>query len=779
MVERPLHELDIALAIMRGRDFRRDFDPTTLKQHTALQYGQAFDDLLRTCHSKMFQDMYKDYVTQRPHNRMDDPMRPGSLDEPWKNPILRHEMNYLAKKLFDGAQMKADIDELPEILAESYIRLKKIQPFAYGNGMTLGLFMSAVTELAHDRHIFFDTRRLSMPDHEMLATIDQKVPNINQLYGHVENKDERIKDAVRPAMDLLVPIFTQALDSSIVRNPPRKEIEKWPPLPDSSVEIGGLRFLMQQRGGDRYLITVNGGLVPLNKPDHTGLDLETHLNRHIASEHLIDTFRVRPTDDAYLPIARPEAGKADGVSLAKGEPLACLNVNPLTGLTGRYNKRLSDFLDREKPALLEAGIISKNSLGFIDLATPKVAEALRGRLADGDSFRQVLDTAVEHASAMMHIVNTAVDKAFEGKTSPAAEGNAPQFIMSQGGAASGKSNVESHAEKLCGNNYVTASLDAARENFQLYEVMLKAGHHADDYAVLAPVATLIRENIARRAYNEGYNLLYDGTGIPYGGKYDKLIATYHDKKFPVSTGGLMGGDSIGTDAPTLRFQTSVVGVDAMLYVPEERKGEFGASTPERKQMRFKATGRTLPDNEMYERHEQAAKSFLAAAFDSKVDTFKLYDNAGAPSEESLLAQRFAKVDAATKDALNEAQREGRLMDKVKELGWMPPLVESPKEMTEKGISFVLNKQGKDEYTVLMVYDTSRFIDLVRKSHLNERPVGYEALPYLDDVSNWLVQHGVGDTNGRGSKADLKKPLSHADGVREREEKGPAPHPRLH
>lgn len=431
---------------------------------------------------------------------------------------------------------------------------------------------------------------------------------------------------------------------------------------------------------------------------------------------------------------------------------------------------------------MDAGVITKNALGFSDLATPGVAEALRGRLAADDPFRQVLDTAIEHATGMMQIINAAVDKVFEGKTPAIATGNSPQFMMSQGGAASGKSKVSAHAQKLCGDNYVTASLDTARENFQLYDVMLKAGHHADDYAVLAPVASLIRENIARRAYNEGYNLLYDGTGIPYGGKYDKLVASYHDKKFTLDNDALsgfsLGGDAVGT-VKQVRFETSVVGVDAMLYIPEERKAEFGASTPERKQARFKATGRTLPDNEMYERHEQAAKSFLDAAFDAKVDIFKLYDNAGAPSEESLLAQRFAKVDAATKDALNEAQREGRLMEKVKELGWMPPLVESPKEMTERGLSFILNKQGKDDYTVLMVYDTSHFIDLVRKSHLNERPVGYEALPYLDDVSNWLVQHGIGDTNGRGSKADLKKPLSHTESLREREQKGPPLHPTIH
>ncbi|MEQ1530796.1 MAG: zeta toxin family protein, partial [Methylococcales bacterium] len=87
--------------------------------------------------------------------------------------------------------------------------------------------------------------------------------------------------------------------------------------------------------------------------------------------------------------------------------------------------------------------------------------------------------------------------------------------MCMGGAGSGKTAVEELAAAQCGENYVTASLDEFRKISDLYQVLTAASHHSDDYVYVEPFANRLRSLVANHARENHYNILYDGTGIPY------------------------------------------------------------------------------------------------------------------------------------------------------------------------------------------------------------------------------------------------------------------------
>lgn len=557
-----------------------------------------------------------------------------------------------------------DVGELADALAEFYSNMRKLLPFKYGNVLTIDFFLTALFDRKKFRDVWpdgIDFRRLGEENAAVL---------LNKKSSHAE--------LVAAFRDVLDGSRTPALDN------PRKDETGFFDLPNKKIEIEGIPFLSfvgdgkTGKKGQIYIVAVNGGLVKLSEAREKLKELRR-------DQILIGDLEPFETN-LFLPgtekLRAPGKNKIDGISVSdNAAPLCCLDIDVMTGLRSGWNDEL-------KKLIKSVGVGEKENP--FKLANNKDLKAALIKKAVGNpQLTRCVEIAYERLSALVPIMDDICKREIDGKTAS----EDPQFFMSMGGGGSGKGVVEDMVSAKCGDNYVKASLDEFRKHSDLYRLLIAAGHHSDDYRMVEKLASSLRDWVTAKARDKGLNILYDGTGIPYDGKYGDMVK---DFKHRDEEAGKKYKD----------YTTCVVAVDNSI---ERSIGNV--------QDRMKKDSRILPWNVVKEKHQGFPSAFMAAADDRNLDHLCLFGNDAGRGEHRLIAE----LDRKNFDAIKfvTARENGRLGD---EIGAQSSFALS---LLKNAASHVIRPQNDNAALLslqndaaLLVYDAERFTKMIEKGQLN-------------------------------------------------------------
>lgn len=637
--------------------------------------------------SHIHREMYHDWKEQLTVKH-----RPGSMIDPDKRQQFRKAVAGLVlddekcrdTAVFDNNGFVIHTADIAERLAGFYLKMRKIRPFSYGNRITLDFFMTVLGKLPAFKSVYeagIDFRRLSADDAKALH--DQ-----------------------RSSLDALTLAFEHALDptgTKSLQNRPNA-FGIWP---EHKTFVGGIPFLSHRTSdGIDCLVRIDGGLVPLDSVREKDF---------VAGKHFADfPLHISERVIGYLPgteeLRAADKHEIDGVRLSESgiAPLFCLDINMLTGLRLPSHTELMELLRQCEGVKTPIFKLANN-------------EALKIRLliaADGDlRLKRGVEIAFERLGRIMAKLEAAKAAIFEGKTPDAN----PKLFMCMGGAGSGKTAVEEIAKAQCGDNFVIASLDEFRKVSDLYLVLTTAGHHSDDYVYVEPFANRLRDMVADHARTFGYNLLYDGTSIPYHPRYATLIKQFKEAG----------------------FHTQIAAVDAFIVKPRGREEElFRSGVIDSVKARFEDTGRALPWVITVYKHIRSPESFLDALEDSALDKLALFANDGERGKHYLVAESFLLSDQQA-EILRGKQHDGGLAEHLRLIiAWrydsllnvlslgdqdrLAGLLARNPAFGEDNVAYLIYPVQNGN-RVLLIYNTRRMIDFVEKRQLNPHASGTEGL----------------------------------------------------
>ncbi|WP_084190951.1 zeta toxin family protein [Methylomarinum vadi] len=681
-----LKKLRTALAILQGTKLLSTLqqEAESTVSHDQTKRFTYLTMLFTRIHREMFVD-WKEQATvaHRPGTITDAETR-QQFRKTFARLVLDGDKN-CDTALFDNNGFVIKTDNIAERLADFYIKIRAIRPFAYGNRITLDFFMTALGHLPAFKAVYeqgIDFRRLAHGDADILHDPQSSHRLVTQAFGH--------------ALD---PTRTKSLQNQ----PNRYGI--WP---ENKRFLSGMPFLSHRtKQGLDCLVTVNGGLVPVDS---------IREEYFVKGKHFADyPLNVSQHVVGYLPgteeFRRPDKKFIDGINIGEDgtAPLFCLDVNMLTGLRSPSHIEFVELLKTytgtgEKSALFK---LANN-------------EPLRNTLisaANGDArLVRTVEIAYERLGRINRILVNATQEIFAGKTPDVN----PKLFMCMGGAGSGKTAVEEIAKAQCGDNYVVASLDEFRKVSDLYRILTAANHHSDDYVYVEPFANRLRDMVAQHAKEAGINLLYDGTGIPYQPRYSTIINQFK----------------------AAGFHTQITAVDAFLVKPAGREEELSRSgVIHSVKARFEKTGRALPWVITIDKHIRAPQSFLKALEDTSLDKIALFANDGDRDQHYLVAESFSFADREVK-ALQQHQLNGTLSDYLTSLirnhnnsvlknlaqddGEIDALIERNPALDESNVAYQVYSSHIG-HRVLAIYNTRRMVDFIEKRQLNPNASGEEGL----------------------------------------------------
>ncbi len=637
--------------------------------------------------SRIHREIFHDWKDQPTVNH-----RPGSIADADKRRQFReafeqlvlNDDNNVASAIFDNNGFVIQTPNIAERLSVFYQKMRSVRPFTYGNRLTLDFFMTALGKLPAFKSVYeqgIDFRRLDAKDPAALHYGIDNIREITQAFKH--------------ALD---PTRNKNLQNHA------NSYGKWP---ENKKFIFGIPFLSHKTAtGTECLVSVNGGLLPLDS-------IQREL--FIAGKHLAD-YPLSAAENVlgYLPgtefLRQADKTEIDGISIGEDgvAPLFCLDINLLTGLRSPGHTELMELIKQcegEKAQIFD--LVDK----------PGLRDKLL-LIAHGDNrLQRAVEIAYERLVKITQKLDTAKQSIFADKTPD----SAPKLFMCMGGAGSGKTAVEELATALCGNNFVTASLDEFRKISDLYQVLTAAGHHSDDYVYVEPFANRLRSLVADHARKNHFNILYDGTGIPYMPRYSRIIEQFKDAG----------------------FQTQVTAVDAFIVKPEGREDELPRSavvTSVKK--RFEQTGRALPWVVTVDKHLRAPGSFLNALEHQALQKLSLFANDGERDRHYLVAESFCFADdevrtlqrhqsigslAAYFKSLSMTHSESILKKLAKnDVSELEALLERNPDFNECNVAFQIYNQ-QETNRVLIIYNARRMVDFVEKRQLNPNASGEEGL----------------------------------------------------
>lgn len=597
--------------------------------------------------------------------------------------------------IFDNNGFVISTENIAERLASFYQKMRCVRPFYYGNRLTLDFFITMLGKLPAIKSVYeqgIDFRRINVCDAVAL-----------------HNPDSTLREITRAFENALNPTFCKSLQNKA------NAYGKWP---ENKKFVYGIPFLSHTTStGIECLVSVNGGLVPM-------ANITNEL--FIAGKHLADyPLCAAQNMIGYLPGTEElrSAGKneIDGISLGKdgSAPLFCLDINMLTGLRSPGHTEVVQLLKQ----------CEGDKALIFDLVNN---EGLKERMLLAASRDTRLERAVEIAYERLSKIITNLDKAkeavFEGKM-PVAN---PQLFMSMGGAGSGKSAVEEIAEASCGDNFVIASLDEFRKQSDLYKVLTAASHHSDDYVYVEPFANRLRDSVAEYAKLYQFNILYDGTGIPYQPRYSNIVNQFKAHG----------------------FYTQITAVDAFIVKPEGRENELiRSSVITSVKERFETAGRALPWVVTVDKHIRAPRSFLNALEHDMLDKISLFANDGEKDQHYLVAESFSFSDPEVQ-ALQSHQLSGTLMTYLKTLirtredsvlknltrndqSKLESLIHRNTAFDEDNVAYQIY-QSKNNNRVLVIYNARRMVDFIEKRQLNPNASGEDGLLHKPEALAFYI-----------------------------------------
>ncbi len=535
-------------------------------------------------------------------------------------------------------------------------------------------------------------------------------------------------------------IFERALDQTrtpLLNNDEKDGFKKWE---DHRVLIAGIPFLQHEKDGQQYLVTVNGGLVLLD--DAIKNKIETTL---VKEGQLLDSLEPQETRkylDSFTN-KHVENGFIDGFEVKNGRaPLLCLDADIITGLRPANHQEFQDFWKAQIESIAEQ---VEREPTEKELATDtaktkqqKVQEAKKAgwtRFANDDYARVLIERAnggenghlqeiCKVATAHIKRIVQQMDEAKTIETSGKHHDQKPLLVLSMGGAGSGKSSAKKITESAVGKNYVTASLDDFREYSQIYNVIKAAKHHADDYALVESFASNLRDWVRIGAMEQGLNLYYDSTAIPFK-RYDDIL----------------------NNAKKAGYEVLLAGYDVMLHVPEDQRPLVYGTAQERVIERQENNGRALPWPVVTSKHIGVMHSLMQAFGDARVDRILMFCNDGEPDKQYLLADAFTAENDLIKNAeiskngflrlCNEANT--RLSKNLDQAITDACKNEIPLYQDDN-ISRLVKRVG-DAKRVMLINNNYRFIQLAEKGLMN---------PYASTLGGLFQKHS-------GLASDIPEP----------------------
>ena len=684
--------LAISQAIKLSSTLQQETEGTV--SHDQTKRVTYLTELFSRIHRELFQD-WKDQATvnHRPGTMLDRDKR-KEFRVTIESLVLESEHN-TETAIFDNNGFVISTDNIAERLAVFYKKMRAIRPFSYGNRITLDFFMTVLAKLPAMKSVYehgIDFRRIDDKDSVAL-----------------HNEFSQLREITTAFENALNPIHCKSLQN---------KANAYGVWPEHKQFVHGIPFLSHTTTeGVLCLVAVNGGLVPMSRID----EYLSLAGKHLADYPLCEAENML----GYLPgtesIRRNEAYEIDGISIgANGAaPLFCLDINILTGLRSPAHTEVLQLL---KQCEGEQAVI-------FDLVNN---ERLKNRMlsvAEYDNrLMRAVEIAYERLNKIIKKLNAAKDNVFEGKLPV----HHPKLFMAMGGAGVGKSGVEATARAHCLDNFVIASLDEFRKESDLYKVLTAANHHSDDYVYVEPFANKLRDSVADHARTHHYNILYDGTGIPYQPRYSTIIS-----KFQASG-----------------FYTQITAVDAFIIKPEGRDDELIRSNVITSvKARFEKSGRALPWVVTVDKHIRAPRSFLHALEDEGVDKISLFANDSEKNLNYLVAESFSLTEAEVKD-LHHNQLRGTLYEHLKSyiihhadshlksiannnLAQLDNLIARIPNFNEANVAYQIY-QRKNYNRVLLIYCAKRMVDFMEKRQLNPNASGEEGLLHKPEVLSFHV-----------------------------------------
>jgi fido (protein-threonine AMPylation protein) len=686
-----LKKLRTALAISQGTKLL-----STLQQeaegtvsHDQTKRVTYLTELFSRIHREMYQD-WKDQPTVC--------HRPGTMTDPDKRKQFRETIESLVldgnanedTAIFDNNGFVIRTENIAERLASFYYKMRCVRPYSYGNRLTLDFFITMLGKLPAIKSVYeqgIDFRRIESYDAAVLHNPNSSLREITYAFEH--------------ALD---PTRCKSL-----QNIPNA-YGKWP---ESKRFIHGIPFLCHTtETGVRCLVSVNGGLVPLNRISQELFVAGKHLADYplCASKNMI----------GYLPetesLRKAGSYEIDGITIGEdgSAPLFCLDINMLTGLRSPAHTEVLQLLKQCE---------GESALIFDLVYNERLKDRMLSAANDDIRLQRAVEIAYERLSKITKKLDKARNQVFEDKT-PVRH---PHLFMSMGGAGSGKTAVEQIAHAYCGDNFVVASLDEFRKQSDLYQVLTAASHHSDDYVYVEPFANRLRDAVAEHARLNHINILYDGTGIPYQPRYSNIVKRFKEEG----------------------FFTQITGVDAFITKPEGRENELVRSnviTSVKK--RFEKSGRALPWVVTVDKHIRAPRSFLNALEHDALDKISLFANDGEKGTHYLVAESFYFSDEEVKE-LQQSQLSGTLLTTlttaIKErkdsllrnlVGdddeKLQVLINKNKTFNESNVAYQIY-QHKNTNRVLLIYNAHRMVDFIEKRQLNPNASGEEGLLHKSEA----------------------------------------------
>ena len=678
-----LKRLRNALAVIHCRHllstFQKEAEATI--SHDQAKRVTYLTELFSRIHREIFEEWKDQAIT---------PDRPGSMPEAAQRKRFREAIESLVLNgdqnaetaLFDSNGFVIRTANIAERLGHFYHAMRAIKPFAYGNKLTLDFFMIALSNLPAFSSVYeegVDFRRLDPQD--LIHLHDSKSPlaSVCQAMAH----------AMDPARTRSLPNLADGYG-------------KWP---EQKTFVFGMPFLRHRTPeGIDCLVTVNGGLVPLDSLREEQIPLGVHFADYPLSlsagliGHLPGTEGLR--DQAEI----------DGIPIGpNGEaPLFCLDLNILTGLRSPSHTEFVELLHE----------VSGAGTPLFDLANnPDLKAQLLHAAQDDSRLARGVEIAYQRLSSIAAKLDRIKAGIFAGKFAT----GRPMLFLCMGGAGAGKTAVEEIARGECGDNFVIASLDEFRKQSDLYRVLTAANHHSDDYIFVEPFANTLRDWVAAEARSRAISLLYDGTSIPFVPRYSAIVERFK----------------------TAGFKTFIAGIDAFIVKPRGREEELPrvAAILSVKD-RFERTGRALPWVVAVDKHIRAPGAFLQALALPALDKLSLFANDGKMDRHYLVAETF-DLSAESLHQLQEAQREGRLSDALlqairsSEGSTLLRLAEGDPDRLEELIARIpgwneanlgyLVSTFPAGHRVLLIYSLRRMVDFLEKGQLNPNASGEEGL----------------------------------------------------
>lgn len=692
---RQLKRLRTALAIAKGTRLRsvllQELEATV--SHDQTKRVTYLTELFSRIHREMFSD-WKQQVTVR--------HRPGTMPDADARKKFRIAIEMLVldgdshseSAIFDNNGFVIHSVDVADRLANFYRSVRTIRPFAYGNRLTLDFFVIALANLPAFKAIYqqsIDFRRLSTEDTQVLHKLESTHREVTRAFMH----------ALDPTRN-----------RNLVNQP--NGYGKWP---ENKHFLQGIPFLSHiLADGTRCLVTVTGGLVPLY-----GIEVDDF----ITGQHFADNpLSVSESVIGYLPgtedLRAPGKREVDAIPIRDDgvAPLFCLDINMLTGLRPPSHADLLEILKQ----------CAGENVNLFTLAdNPRLRDKMLQACQDDYRLQRTVEIAYSRLAKVNQMLLTAKEAIFQGKT----PSDQPKLFMCMGGAGSGKTAVEELASAECGDNFVIASLDEFRKLSDLYCLLTAANHHSDDYIYVEPFANRLRDLVAEHARLNRFNLLYDGTSIPYSPRYATIISQFQ------ATG----------------FYTQITAVDAFLVKPAGREQELSRSgVIGSVKSRFEATGRALPWVVTIDKHIRSPMEFLLALQDTALNKLSLFANDGDRDRHYLVAESFL-LDEAEVATLQHCQLNNGLAEVFRDMihhrkdsvlrqlagdgdGKLRQLIDRNPSLTEDNVAYLVY-QGVDNHRVLAIYNMRRLVDFVEKRQLNPNASGEDGLLHK---SNALAFH---------------------------------------